>query len=90
MLLGERNFDFIRMRRRGKVVIGHRASYKQRDKDKLGQEQAQSTSYITSPASRPHALFVPCRKHPQPLLGTKVCDLIDLSGENNDVTKSPS
>jgi hypothetical protein len=40
MLLGERNFDFIRMRRRGKVVIGHRASYK-RDKDNLCQEQAQ-------------------------------------------------
>lgn len=49
MLLGERNFDFIRMRRRGKVVIGHRASYKQRDKDNLGQEQAQRAKlYHTS------------------------------------------
>lgn len=90
MLLGERNFDFIRMGRREKVVIGHRASTSNVTRTTwsgAGTKRANLYHISRIPATRvvramPEAFSAP--------LGTKVCDLIDLSDENNDVTKWPS
>ncbi len=54
MLLGERNLDFIRMRRRGNVVIGH-VSDKQQDKG----EQLSGTLYHIVPDRGGRSSFMP-------------------------------